>query len=114
MPRAAARGLSSPPRSSARAFLAWTVAVAVDRNDKRRLPAGPAGGAGIAGRPASPWSFVYRRRSGLAFAATALGVVLLVATLFTSLYPRVMVSSPDFANSLTVVRARRPRTTRWR
>jgi cytochrome d ubiquinol oxidase subunit II len=26
----------------------------------------------------------------------------LVATLFTSLYPRVMVSSPDFANSLTV------------
>jgi cytochrome d ubiquinol oxidase subunit II len=28
--------------------------------------------------------------------------VLVVATLFTSLYPRVMVSSPDFANSLTV------------
>ena len=25
-----------------------------------------------------------------------------MATLFTSLYPRVMVSSPDFANSLTV------------
>jgi cytochrome d ubiquinol oxidase subunit II len=25
-----------------------------------------------------------------------------VATLFTSLYPRVMVSQPDFANSLTV------------
>ena len=46
--------------------------------------------------------FVYRGRSGLAFAATALGAVLLVATLFTSLYPRVMVSSTDFANSLTV------------
>ena len=29
-------------------------------------------------------------------------LVLLVATLFTSLYPRVMVSSPDFGNSLTV------------
>jgi cytochrome d ubiquinol oxidase subunit II len=28
--------------------------------------------------------------------------VLAVATLFTSLYPRVMVSSPDFGNSLTV------------
>jgi cytochrome d ubiquinol oxidase subunit II len=28
--------------------------------------------------------------------------VLTVATLFTSLYPRVMVSSPDFGNSLTV------------
>jgi len=29
-------------------------------------------------------------------------VIAIVATLFTSLYPRVMVSSPDFANSLTV------------
>jgi len=46
--------------------------------------------------------FVHRRRSGSAFAATALGTVLLVATLFTSLYPRVLVSSPSFGNSLTV------------
>ena len=28
-----------------------------------------------------------------------------MATLFTSLYPRVMVSSPDFGNSLTVAGA---------
>ena len=35
-----------------------------------------------------------------------------VATLFTGLYPRVMVSSPDFGNSLTVAERRRPRTTR--
>ena len=33
---------------------------------------------------------------------TALGTIAAVATLFTSLYPRVMVSSPDFENSLTV------------
>ena len=33
---------------------------------------------------------------------TGLGTILLVATLFTSLYPRVMVSSTDFANSLTI------------
>ena len=33
---------------------------------------------------------------------TALATVLWVATIFTSLYPRVMVSSSDFANSLTV------------
>jgi cytochrome d ubiquinol oxidase subunit II len=33
---------------------------------------------------------------------TALATVLWVATVFTSLYPRVMVSSPDFGNSLTV------------
>ncbi len=33
---------------------------------------------------------------------TAVGTISLVATLFTSLYPRVMVSSTDFENSLTV------------
>ena len=33
---------------------------------------------------------------------TSVGAVSLVATLFTSLYPRVMVSDPDFGNSLTV------------
>jgi cytochrome bd ubiquinol oxidase subunit II len=41
-------------------------------------------------------------RSGWSFLMTAVGTIALVATLFTSLYPRVMVSSPDFANSLTV------------
>ncbi|MGN6431195.1 MAG: cytochrome d ubiquinol oxidase subunit II [Gaiellaceae bacterium] len=46
--------------------------------------------------------FVFRRRSGWAFAMTALGVALSVATIFTSLYPRVMVSSTGFGNSLTV------------
>ena len=33
---------------------------------------------------------------------TAVGAFLVVATIFTSLYPRVMVASNDFANSLTV------------
>ena len=33
---------------------------------------------------------------------TAAGAVLVVATIFTSLFPRVMVASNDFANSLTV------------
>jgi cytochrome d ubiquinol oxidase subunit II len=37
-----------------------------------------------------------------AFAMTALGTIMVVATLFVSLFPRVMVSSTDFANSLTV------------
>jgi cytochrome d ubiquinol oxidase subunit II len=36
---------------------------------------------------------------------TAVGIAAAVATLFTSLYPRVMVSSPDFGNSLTVTDA---------
>ena len=51
-------------------------------------------------------------RNGLAFTMTALGTVATVATLFTGLYPRVMVSSPNFANSLDVPGPRR-RTTRW-
>ena len=46
--------------------------------------------------------FVFVRRSGWAFLMTALAAVLWVATLFTSLYPRVMVSDPSFGNSLTV------------
>ena len=32
---------------------------------------------------------------------TALGAIGIVATIFTGLYPRVIVSNPDFANSLT-------------
>jgi cytochrome d ubiquinol oxidase subunit II len=45
---------------------------------------------------------VYAGRSGVAFTFSAVGTLATVATLFTSLYPRVMVSRPDFANSLTV------------
>ena len=41
-------------------------------------------------------------RNGLAFTMTALGTVAAVATLFTGLYPRVMVSSTNFSNSLDV------------
>jgi cytochrome d ubiquinol oxidase subunit II len=36
---------------------------------------------------------------------TALGALGIVATVFTGLYPRVMVSHPDFANSLTISNA---------
>ena len=46
--------------------------------------------------------FVRSRRDGWAFAATAVGIAAAVATIFTSLYPRVLVSSPNFANSLTI------------
>ena len=41
-------------------------------------------------------------RSGWAFALTSAGAFLVVATIFTSLYPRVMVSSTSFSYSLTV------------
>jgi cytochrome d ubiquinol oxidase subunit II len=97
----AARRLSLAAAIVGSGFLAWTVAVAVDRNDKNVFPPILPAALGI-GAVLLAVVFVFMRRSGPAFAMTALAAVLTVATLFTGLYPRVMVSSTDFANSLTV------------
>ncbi len=82
-------------------FLVWTLVVANDRNDKGVLPGIiPVAVAAVAAIAAV---FLVRRASEKrAFAATALTIVAVVVTLFVSLYPRVMVSDPGFANSLTV------------
>jgi cytochrome d ubiquinol oxidase subunit II len=85
-------------------FLIWTVFVAVDRNDKDVFPPVLPAALGIVAL-ALAVVFLLNRQSGRAFAMTGLGAILVVATLFTSLYPRVMVSSPDFGNSLTVANA---------
>ena len=98
---ATARRLSVAAALAVAAFLSWTVAVAVDRNDKDVFPPILPAALGIAA-VALALLFVLGRRSGWAFMMTALAAVLWVATIFTSLYPRVMVSSSDFANSLTV------------
>jgi cytochrome bd ubiquinol oxidase subunit II len=98
---AAARRLSVVATLAVAGFLLWTVAVAVDRNDKDIFPPILPAALGIAA-VALAMLFVLGRRSGWAFTMTALATVLWVATIFTSLYPRVMVSSSDFANSLTV------------
>jgi cytochrome bd ubiquinol oxidase subunit II len=82
-------------------YLIWTVAVAVDRNDKHVFPPVLPAAMAIAAFVLAA-VFVYAGRSGISFALSAAGTAGVVATLFTSLYPRVMVSSPDFANSLTV------------
>jgi cytochrome bd ubiquinol oxidase subunit II len=98
---AVARRLAIPAAVLATVYLAWTVAVAMDRNDKDLLsPALPAA-LGIAAL-ALAVAFLYTGSNGRAFAMTALGTVSLVGTLFVSLYPRVMVSSTAFENSLTV------------
>jgi cytochrome bd ubiquinol oxidase subunit II len=83
------------------AFLAWTVAIAMDRNDKDLFPPALPAILGIAALLLAV-VFIFMARTGRAFAMTALGAIAVVATLFTSLYPRVMVSNPDFDNSLTV------------
>jgi cytochrome d ubiquinol oxidase subunit II len=96
-----ARRLCLPVAVVAAAFLAATVAVAVDRNERGVLgPAIPAA-LGIAAIAAAV-VFVFARRSGWAFVMTALTAVGCVATIFTGLYPRVLVSHPSFENSLTV------------
>jgi cytochrome d ubiquinol oxidase subunit II len=99
--RSAARSLAIPALVVVAGYLIWTVAVAIDRNDKGVFPPVLPAAIAIATFLLAA-VLVYAGKSGLAFALSAVGTLSLVATLFTSLYPRVMVSSPDFANSLTV------------
>jgi cytochrome d ubiquinol oxidase subunit II len=98
---AVARRLALPAAVLGVAYLAWTVAVAMDRNDKDLFPPAIPAAVGIAALVLAV-VFLFARNTGRAFAMTALGTISLVATLFVSLYPRVMVSSTDFENSLTV------------
>jgi cytochrome d ubiquinol oxidase subunit II len=100
----AATTLAVPAVAAGAAFLIWTVVVAVDRNDKGVFPPVVPAVIGIAALVLAAF-FVYLGRSGVTFTLTALAIVSAVATLFTSLYPRVMVSEPNFGNSLTVSNA---------
>jgi cytochrome d ubiquinol oxidase subunit II len=95
------RALSIPAALATAGFLAWTVAVAVDRNDKDVFPPVLPAAAGIVA-VALAALLAFRGRTAWTFAMTGAGAVLFVATIFTGLYPRVMVSTPGFANSLTV------------
>jgi cytochrome bd ubiquinol oxidase subunit II len=98
---AAAGRLSIAAAMVGAGYLIWTVVVAVDRNDKDVFPPLLPALLAIAALLAAVVC-VRLARSGWAFALTAAGAFLVVATIFTSLYPRVMVSSTDFANSLTI------------
>jgi cytochrome d ubiquinol oxidase subunit II len=99
--RLAARALAVPAIAAGAAFLIWTVVVAVDRNDKDVFPPVLPAVIAIAALLLAGL-FVYLGRTGLGFTMTALATLAAVATLFTGLYPRVMVSSTSFGNSLTV------------
>jgi cytochrome d ubiquinol oxidase subunit II len=79
----------------------WTVGGARAPTDGALFPPVLPAAVGIAALALAVW-FLYAGRSGRAFAMTVLATAAVVATLFVSLYPRVMVSSPDFENSLTV------------
>ena len=99
-----ARRLSVPAAMLGIAFVGWTVAVAHDHNARGVLPtAVPAVLTAI--MLIAAIAVASARRSGWAFAMTGLAAVGIVATIFTGLYPRVLVSSPTFANSLTISNA---------
>ncbi len=97
----AARRLAVPATVVVTAFLASTVAVAIDRNDRDAFPTVLPAAIGVVALVAAV-ALVFARRSGWAFVASAVAAVAWVATVFTGLYPRVLVSHPDFGNSLTI------------
>jgi cytochrome bd ubiquinol oxidase subunit II len=100
----AARRLSLPVTLVVGSFLAWTVAAAVDRNERDVLaPLVPAVIGGVA--LLLGVVLVRRGRRGWAFGMTAAASLSVVATLFTALYDRVLVSAPNPENSLTVAGA---------
>ena len=101
---ATARRLSVLGAVLAVAFLAWTVVVAHNRNERGVVPVAiPAALAALA-LVLALW-FIRTRHERRAFAMTGLGAIGIVATIFTGLYPRVLVSHPSFANSLTISNA---------
>jgi cytochrome bd ubiquinol oxidase subunit II len=101
---ATARALSVPAALVAAALLAATVDVAVERNDRDVFPVVLPAALGVAALALAVTCLLWRR-SGWAFVMTALAVGLVIATIFTGLYPRVLVSDPGFANSLTIADA---------
>ncbi len=86
------------------AFLVWTLVVAGDVNDKGVVP----GILPVVVAAVAAVASVVLLRAGneaWAFVATAMTIAAAVVTLFVSLYPRVLVSDPNFENSLTVENA---------
>ena len=101
---AAARRLSVLAALAGIGFVAWTVVVAHHRNARGVLPTALVAAA-TAGALVLAAVFAYVRRSGWGFAMTAVAAVGVVMTIFTGLYPRVLVSHPTFGNSLTTANA---------
>jgi cytochrome bd ubiquinol oxidase subunit II len=101
---AVARRLAVPVAGLGGGLLVWTVAVAHDHNQRGVLPPAIPAAIGVAALVLAAL-FVLGRKQGWAFGMTALAAVGVVATIFTGLYPRVLVSDPTFANSLTISNA---------
>jgi len=85
-------------------FIVWTLFVGMDHNKQGVWPGILVLGLAVVAVVAAV-VLINQRRPGWAFLATATSIVLAVVMLFVELYPRVMVSSTDFANSLTIQNA---------
>jgi cytochrome d ubiquinol oxidase subunit II len=81
-------------------FLAWSMVDAASTAPRRIVVVVLAGATLVAAALSLP--LAWRRRVGLAFAATSTAIVLFVATLFLWLYPNVLVSSTAGVPSLTI------------
>jgi len=101
---AIAEKLAIPAAVLGSGIAAWTVLVAHDSNDRAFLPTTvPA----VLTAATLILALVLTRAgiAGWAFVATGLAAIGFIATIFTGLYPRVLVSSPTFDNSLTIANA---------
>jgi cytochrome d ubiquinol oxidase subunit II len=99
-----ARRLAIPAAVVTGLFAVATVVVATQHNHKSAFPPVLPAVLAVVSLLLAVLMTV-RGRHGWAFVSTACSAILMTATLFTSLYPRVMVSRPDFGNSLTVANA---------
>ena len=98
--RASAQRLAPIASTILFAFLAWTYYNAEQMDNKGIVPGVIPIGAIVA--CASVGWLLREKLEGWSFVATGLSIVLTVATVFLNLYPRVMVSSIDAANDLTI------------
>jgi cytochrome d ubiquinol oxidase subunit II len=92
----AARLLGVPAAVAGIAFLGWTVADVTDPGAVTLVAAALAAGALVGA------AFMAVRRSGLAFGLLGLGFVSVLVTLFSDLYPNVLISSTTPAFNLTL------------
>jgi len=100
--RARAKALTGPAAGVAAVlaagFLVWTMA-------DQGWPAGVVIVGALAGVTAFVVPFAHRRSDGVAFALSALAIVLLTATLFVALYPNALPSTTNHAFDLTLASA---------
>ena len=98
--RALARPLTAVVVAGGAAFLAWTIGRSISDDDLNALALVTGIGTAVAVIVAA--AMVLRRRDAIAFGAMGVGIALLVATIFASLWPNVMNSSGDPDLALTI------------